>query len=209
MWKDLVGKIRYLCGDDLTWIQKYVIFISDYSLIIVLAMTSKQENILQAALTLFAEQGYNATSTSKIAKAAGVSEGLIFRHFGSKEGLLNAIMEMGKERAMDAYRTVFTLEDPREIIKATLEIPLQVGEEQYHFWRLIYSLKWQADKYDDSITAPLKKILIDAFVALNYTAPEAEAEAVIMCIDGMAMAVLLRQAKVEQVQQVMLEKYKI
>ena len=51
-------------------------------------MTEKQENILNTALELFAKDGYDATSTSKIAKCAGVSEGLIFRHYGSKDGLL-------------------------------------------------------------------------------------------------------------------------
>ena len=54
-------------------------------------MTQKKENILKAALRLFAEQGYYATSTSKIAKEAGVSEGLIFRHFGNKEKLFSVV----------------------------------------------------------------------------------------------------------------------
>ena len=37
-------------------------------------MTEKQEKILQAALQLFAKEGYHATSTNKVAKLAGVSE---------------------------------------------------------------------------------------------------------------------------------------
>ena len=44
-------------------------------------MTEKQESILQAALKLFATEGYASTSTNKVAKVAGVSEGLIFHHF--------------------------------------------------------------------------------------------------------------------------------
>ena len=44
----------------------------------------KKEQILNAALELFANDGFTATSTSKVAKRAGVSEGLIFRHFGNK-----------------------------------------------------------------------------------------------------------------------------
>jgi AcrR family transcriptional regulator len=51
-------------------------------------MTEKKELILQTALRLFSEQGYEATPTNRIAKEAGVSEGLIFRHFENKEGLL-------------------------------------------------------------------------------------------------------------------------
>ena len=42
-------------------------------------MTEKQEQILKTALQLFAEKGYDGTSTAKVAKAAGVSEGLIFQ----------------------------------------------------------------------------------------------------------------------------------
>ena len=48
---------------------------------------SNKENILHTALRLFAEQGYDRTPTSQIAREAGVSEGLIFRHYGSKAGL--------------------------------------------------------------------------------------------------------------------------
>lgn len=47
-----------------------------------------QAHIAQVAMALFAEHGFTATSTRKVAQAAGVSEGLIFHHFGSKIGLL-------------------------------------------------------------------------------------------------------------------------
>jgi AcrR family transcriptional regulator len=43
--------------------------------------------LLEAARELFAHQGYNGTSTREIADAAGVSETLMFRYFGSKVGL--------------------------------------------------------------------------------------------------------------------------
>lgn len=41
-----------------------------------------------AALTLFAEHGYDATSTARIARSAGVSEMTLFRHFASKSALV-------------------------------------------------------------------------------------------------------------------------
>jgi len=47
-------------------------------------MTEKQERILETALSLFAKDGFSATSTSKVARDAGVSEGLMFRHFENK-----------------------------------------------------------------------------------------------------------------------------
>jgi len=44
--------------------------------------------ILDAALRLFAERGFRATSTKRIANEAGVSEGLIFHHFPKKRDLI-------------------------------------------------------------------------------------------------------------------------
>jgi AcrR family transcriptional regulator len=55
-------------------------------------MTTKRERtrerLLDAALALFAEQGYDATTVTQIAQRAGVTEMTFFRTFGSKEGVL-------------------------------------------------------------------------------------------------------------------------
>lgn len=48
--------------------------------------------ILRAATSCFAESGYDAATTRSIAERAGLSEGLIHRYFGGKQGLLIAIM---------------------------------------------------------------------------------------------------------------------
>ena len=47
--------------------------------------TVKQKKIVDAASKLFAEKGYSNTSTSEIAKLAEVSEGTIFKHYGTKD----------------------------------------------------------------------------------------------------------------------------
>ena len=54
--------------------------------------TVKQKKIIEVAITSFAEKGYSNTSTSEIAKQAGVAEGTIFKHYGTKENLLLSIM---------------------------------------------------------------------------------------------------------------------
>lgn len=54
--------------------------------------TEKQQKIVEAAIKIFAEKGYANTSTSEIAKAAGVAEGTIFRHYGTKDNLLLSII---------------------------------------------------------------------------------------------------------------------
>jgi len=54
--------------------------------------TDKQKKIIEVAIATFAEKGYSNTSTSEIAKKAGVAEGTIFKHYGTKENLLLSIM---------------------------------------------------------------------------------------------------------------------
>lgn len=51
----------------------------------------KRARVLDAARRLFTERGYVATTTADVARRAGVSQGIVFHHFGSKEGLLAAV----------------------------------------------------------------------------------------------------------------------
>lgn len=51
-------------------------------------MTDRKRRIVEAALTCFAEQGFEATSTAEIARLADVAEATIFRHFRTKKDLL-------------------------------------------------------------------------------------------------------------------------
>jgi YD repeat-containing protein len=53
----------------------------------------RRTRILDAAARLFGERGYQAVRTGEIAQAAGVSEGTVFHHFGSKHALLVAVAE--------------------------------------------------------------------------------------------------------------------
>ena len=53
----------------------------------------KRQRLVAAATELFASVGFEQTSTQQIARAAGVSEGILFHHFGSKRGLLVAVAE--------------------------------------------------------------------------------------------------------------------
>jgi len=48
----------------------------------------RKDDIINAAVSLFAENGYFATPTAAVAKKAGVAEGLIFHHFKNKAGIL-------------------------------------------------------------------------------------------------------------------------
>lgn len=154
-------------------------------------MTEKQENIVKAALKLFATQGYASTSTSKVAKEAGVSEGLIFRHFGNKEGLLNAIMEMADEVMQQKIGSVMMTSDPKDLLRKLFEMLFSVGQSEQELWKLMYALKWQMDSYDASKYEPLKLVLNNAFNQLGYKDPKAETELVLMIMDGAMTSFLL------------------
>jgi AcrR family transcriptional regulator len=52
----------------------------------------RREQILQTAVNLFSQRGFKGTTTKEIAKAAGVSEAIIFRHFATKDELYGAIL---------------------------------------------------------------------------------------------------------------------
>jgi AcrR family transcriptional regulator len=65
---------------------------------------SSHDRILLSARTLFASNGYESTTTSQIARSAGTSESQLIKHFGSKEGLLEAIFEKAWQRLVPAVR---------------------------------------------------------------------------------------------------------
>jgi TetR/AcrR family transcriptional repressor of mexJK operon len=61
-----------------------------------------RQRILDAAFRLFSTNGYTRTSTRALAAEAGVNEVTIFRHFGSKQNLLKAVIEDFNQEAFPA-----------------------------------------------------------------------------------------------------------
>lgn len=61
---------------------------------------SVREQILRAALSLFAELSYNRATTSALARRAGIAEGTLFRHFKSKEEVLLALLTSVRDQLM-------------------------------------------------------------------------------------------------------------
>ncbi|MCG8349302.1 MAG: TetR/AcrR family transcriptional regulator [Chloroflexales bacterium] len=58
-----------------------------------LKAAARQEQILRAAAACFARKGFHQTTMDDIAREAGISAGLIYRHFASKEDLIIALVE--------------------------------------------------------------------------------------------------------------------
>lgn len=56
------------------------------------------ERILQSALSLFSEKGYDATSVREICQAAGITKPTLYHFYGSKEGVYHALVDGTLER---------------------------------------------------------------------------------------------------------------
>jgi len=64
-------------------------------------MEDTRARIIDAAKTLFAEQGYQQTTIAEIAKMVGLSEGSIYEHFRGKEDLLLTIPDVWVTNAIE------------------------------------------------------------------------------------------------------------
>jgi AcrR family transcriptional regulator len=53
----------------------------------------RREQIIQTAVNLFSQKGFKGTTTKEIARAAGVSEAMVFKHFESKDALYGALLQ--------------------------------------------------------------------------------------------------------------------
>ena len=70
-----------------------------------LPAAERREQLLDTAVTLFAKRGYAGATTAELAKAAGVTEPIIYRHFASKKDLFIAVIDRTGElitRVLDA-----------------------------------------------------------------------------------------------------------
>jgi len=94
---------------------------------------SPQERLMAAGKTLFAQNGFESTSTSSIASRARTSESQLVRHFGGKAGLLEEIFNAGWTQLNDRIGSkVIAAPTGREgllIILKTLTTAFQRDEE--------------------------------------------------------------------------------
>ena len=94
---------------------------------------SKKARIERAALTLFAQNGIDHVTTKAIARAAEVSEGLIYRHFNNKEDLARALMRAAHVRLTSIIKDSADLPDIGAQIR---QITSHYCETADHDWML-------------------------------------------------------------------------
>ncbi|MDA4845472.1 TetR/AcrR family transcriptional regulator [Hoeflea poritis] len=84
----------------------------------------RPDEVLDAALTLFARNGFAATKVEDIASEAGLSKGAIYRYFPSKEDIFESLVKRAiapiADRTEDLART--SHEDPAVLLKAVLSV---------------------------------------------------------------------------------------
>jgi AcrR family transcriptional regulator len=114
-----------------------------------------RELILDATERLMATRGYAATSISDIRKACGLPPSSIYWHFGSKEGVLAAIMERGADRFFAAIPTGGTVEQQ-------LAVTARLQDDHPDFLRLFYMLS--LERSDDPAVADVVRRVRDTAI---------------------------------------------
>ena len=78
----------------------------------------RREQLISVATKLFAERGYEATTTAAIAEAAGVTEPILYRHFEGKQDLFVAIVREMSDLTMRHWQELTAAtDDPAEAIR--------------------------------------------------------------------------------------------
>lgn len=96
----------------------------------------KKEKILEAAEELFAEKGYEGTSVRDIAQKADVNIAMISYYFGSKEKLLEALIEENSEYTTGILKEISTSKtlDPWQKLDSMVDhyVDRIIGKYKYH-----------------------------------------------------------------------------
>jgi|AMWB02.1.fsa_nt_gi AcrR family transcriptional regulator len=105
----------------------------------------KRTLIMDTALEHFAREGYHATTITHIAKHAGISKGLMYNYFESKEALLKAIIERSVKEVLnyfDTDRDGYLSEQEFEFFVRRIGVLLR---EKRVFWSLLFQILMQSE----------------------------------------------------------------
>lgn len=146
---------------------------------------SRKEKILQTALALFAQNGYADTSTKEISLQAGVSEALIFKHFGNKDALLMHLIKSGYRRVLQHHRGMLTYKGAKDFLRNMIFLPSKLVAEEPLFWKLQERLSHVpfSRQQHDLFMKPVQPILKRAFIELGAEDAELETQCLLLIID--------------------------
>jgi AcrR family transcriptional regulator len=155
-----------------------------------------QARIVDAALELWARQGYAATSVREIAQHAGIAQGLLYNYFASKEALLQAIFAQSMADVRASFAAAATGPTGGEVARV-VRAALAIVQHNMRFWRLCYSLRMQPDALR-AVSASLSQWTDEVLTTLEgyfrhsgVADPHAEARVLFALIDGIAQHYVL------------------
>ena len=122
----------------------------------------RRQDILEAALKIFTEKGYNGSTTAEIARAAGVAEGTIFRHFPTKKELLIAVL---KPKILDGI--IYLDEEhreasPVEFFRCFLKNRLELIKENDGLFRFMFA----EAQYHSEVKEALFKVILEQGISI-------------------------------------------
>lgn len=147
-------------------------------------MTEKQQQILSSAQKLFALEGVAAVSTARIAKEAGVSEALIFRHFGNKQQLVEAVVKAGLAAKSSMINGALHSPNPMSLVHEVLSIPADVTDnyDQFLPW-VAYLRAVRESSIEISSDSFVRERLVWAVLEIGHGRPEAVAYTIERVLD--------------------------
>ncbi len=84
-----------------------------------------KDRILEAALTLFAEKGYDGTSVEQIAASVGIKAPSLYKHYKGKEAILQALIDAAEARYEESFGSEQHIgripEDSEGFVQVTME----------------------------------------------------------------------------------------
>jgi len=103
-----------------------------------LPAAQRREQLLDHAANLFATHGYARATTAELAKSAGITEPIIYRHFASKRDLFIALIERSAERTLKTWESHLAgATDPAERLRRLVGDNPMVAEQTRDAYRVL------------------------------------------------------------------------
>jgi TetR/AcrR family fatty acid metabolism transcriptional regulator len=166
----------------------------------------KRERILDAAVRVFAKNGFHATRVSDVARAAGVADGTIYLYFVSKEALLVSLFEDRVEKLLSYTRDELPkLGTAKERLRRVIELQLGLLEDEHELAEVMTVILRQSTKLLKEYAAPKFTAYLDVIAKVVETgqasgefrkdvAPHLVARATFGALDGIALTWALGKA---------------
>jgi len=93
-----------------------------------------REKIMDAALQVFADKGFQQATISEISKAAGLTDPTLYEYFGSKEDLLFEIACKITSQAVDSLKNIFAfIPDPASKVRVYIQLVLMAYQQNPNY----------------------------------------------------------------------------